>query len=167
MSEYRDWRHPEGGPPETAPDRLVDVFTAPWLEPGASGPASALEGAAADGRWLVVLVVLVVIVVALYVWRRRRDLMLGIALARLERAARRADAGTSLREMQDRTATAIARWQYGGRAPRRDRLAPPWSEWVRHLDHARFGSGSPGNATDLAEQLRSMRRAAWRGGGPR
>lgn len=168
MSDYRDWQHPEGGPPETAPDRLVDVFTAPWLEPDAPGPGTALDAAAAaDGRWLAVAVLLVVIAVALYAWRRRRDLMLGLTLARLERAARRANAETSVRDLQDRTAVAVARWQHGGRAPRRDRLSPPWSDWVRRLDHARFGAAPAEDLRELAEQLRQMRRAVWRRGASR
>lgn len=164
MSDYRDWRHPEGGPPETAPDRLVDVFTAPWLDPAAGGPAAAIDAASTGGRWLVVVAALGVIALIVYAWRRRRDLRLGLTLARLERAARRADAQASLRELQDRTAVAIARWQHGGRAPRRNRLAPPWSEWLRRLDHARFGSDLAGGPAELAEQLRAMRRAVWRGG---
>jgi len=164
MSDYRDWQHPEGGPPETAPDRLVDVFTAPWLEPGVDGPAAALVGVSADWHWLAVLGVLVVIAVALYAWRRRRDLILGVALARLERAARRTGIGTSLRDLQDRTAVAVARWQHGGQAPRRDQLSPPWSDWVRRLDHARFGAAPASNPMELAEQLRRMRRAVWRRG---
>lgn len=164
MSDYRDWRHPEGGPPETAPERLVDVFTAPWLDPAAGGPAAAMDAAAADGRWFVAVALLGVIAVAIYAWRRRRDLVLGMTLARLERAARRAGRDTSLRELQDRAAMAIARWQYGGRAPRRDRLAAPWSGLLRDLDHARFDAARAGDPAELAEQLRVMRRAVWRRG---
>ena len=161
MSDYRDWQHPEGGPPETAPDRLVDVFTAPWLEPDATGASAAVDAAVTDGPWLAVVGALVVVAVALYAWRRRRDLMLGITLARLERAARRANAETSVRDLQDRTAVAVARWQHGGRAPRRDRLSPPWSDWVRRLDHARFGTRPSTDPAELAGLLRQMRRAAW------
>ena len=166
MSEYRDWQHPEGGPPEAAPERLVDVFTAPWLEPNATDPAAAVSVAAGDGRWFAAIVLLLVIAAALYLWRRRRDLMLDIALRRIERAARRPGGAASLRELQDRTAMAIARWQHGGQAPRRDRLAPPWSEWVRHLDHARFGAGQRADPRELADELRRMRRAVWRRGVP-
>jgi len=86
---------------------------------------------------------------------------LGVALARLERAARRTGTGTSLRDLQDRTAVAVARWQHGGQAPRRDQLSPPWSDWVRRLDHARFGAAPASNPMELAEQLRRMRRAVW------
>ncbi|MCL7744893.1 hypothetical protein LV476_08085 [Guyparkeria hydrothermalis] len=164
MSDYRDWQHPEGGPPETAPERLVDVFTAPWLDPAVSGPAAAIDAAAADGRWFAVVALLVAIAVAIYAWRRRRDLVLGVTLARLERAARRAGRDTSLRELQDRAAMAIARWQYGGQAPRRDRLVAPWSGWVSQLDHSRFDAGRAGDPAELAEQLRRMRRAVWRRG---
>lgn len=164
MSDYRDWQHPEGGPPETAPERLVDVFTAPWLDPAAGPPSTALDAAAADGRWLAIVAALAVVAVVIFAWRRRRDLRLTVTLTRLERAARRSDAGTSLRDLQDRTAMAIARWQHGGRAPRRDRLASPWSDWVRHLDHARFGTEHADDPRELIEQLRRMRRAVWRRG---
>jgi len=162
MSEYRDWQHPEGGPPETAPDRLVDVFTAPWLDTAAGSPAAALGAASTDGRWLVALGALVAGLVLIQVWRRRRDLVLAVTLARLERAARRLGAGASLRGLQDRAAVAVARWQHGGRAPRRDRLSPPWSDWVHQLDHARFATIPADDPAELAAQLRRMRRALWR-----
>ncbi|KTG16636.1 MULTISPECIES: hypothetical protein [unclassified Guyparkeria] len=164
MSEYRDWQHPEGGPPETAPERLVDVFTAPWLDPAAVPPTTGVDAAAADGRWLAVVAILAVLAVAMVAWRRRRDLRLALTLLRLERLARRTDAGASLRSLQDRTAMAIARWQHGGQAPRRETLPPPWSDWMHRLDHARFATGRTAEPREFAEQLRRMRRALWRRG---
>lgn len=167
MSDYRDWQHPEGGPPETAPEDLVDVFTAPWLDEPTAGPGAALGNASGSGFWIGVIVVLLVLLLLLVAWRHRRDLVLAFRLQRLERAARRTTSPSSLRELQDRTVTALARWQHGGRAPRRDRLPEPWSSWLRELDHGRFGAPDGEGAAALADRLRSMRRALWRTGGAR
>lgn len=173
MSDYRDWRHPPGGPPETAPDRLVDVFTAPWLDPGTGAAQAAREVMAADGAWIAGLALLAVLLAGLaaLAWRRRRAWRLAFTLARLERTARHARSDESLREIGDRAVVAIARWQYGGRAPRRDRLDAPWSDWVRQLDHARFAPARTDERSErigrLAEQLRRMRRELRASGGRR
>lgn len=173
MSAYRDWLHPPGGPPETAPDRLVDVFTAPWLDPGTGAVQAAREVVAGDGAWIAGLALLAVLlaVLAALAWRRRRAWRLAVTLARLERTARHARSDESLREIEDRAVVAIARWQYGGRAPRRDRLDAPWSSWVRQLDHARFAPARTDDprllAGRLAGQLRGMRRQLRASGGTR
>ncbi|MFA7522632.1 MAG: hypothetical protein WCY71_06915 [Halothiobacillaceae bacterium] len=161
MSEYRDWQHPEGGPSEAAPESLVDVFTAPWLDQATGGVLAPTAAVGGGGRWLAIVLALLVLALLIAAWRRRRDLVLAARLWRLERAARRLDGAFSLRELQDQSMVAIARWQHGGRAPRRDRLAGPWSDWVRVLDHQRFGHDR-GDAAALAAHLRAMRRALWR-----
>lgn len=161
MSEYRDWQHPEGGPSEAAPESLVDVFTAPWLDQATGGVLAPTAAVGGGGRWLAIVFALLALVLLIAAWRRRRDLVLAARLWRLERAARRLDGAFSLRELQDQSTVAIARWQHGGRAPRRNRLARPWSDWVRVLDHQRFGHDR-GDAAALAAHLRAMRRALWR-----
>src|SRR5690554_4103826 len=158
MSEYRDWLHPEGGPSEAAPESLVDVFTAPWLDQAAGGVFSPTAAVGSGGRWLAIVLALLVLVLLIAAWRRRHDLLLAIRLWRLEQAARRSDGAHSLRELQDQSMVAIARWQHGGRAPHRDRLAGPWPGWVRALDHQRFGPDG-GDAIVFAAGLRVMRRA--------
>ncbi|HER35271.1 MAG TPA: hypothetical protein ENO19_07365 [Halothiobacillaceae bacterium] len=165
MSEYRDWLHAPGGSPETAPERLVDVFTAPWLQTTA-GPADLAGVSSSTEGWLLGLVLFTVLLVLLggLAWRCRREWRLGLTLARLERAARRADRSVSVRALQDRAVIAIARWQHGGVAPRRDRLPPSWAAWVRRLDHQRFAPDKD-DPRQLADELRRMRQTIrWRGG---
>ena len=157
MSGYRDWQHPPGAAPEAAPERLIDIYTVPGLiEPGsapvvAAGPEAGLSLIG----WLLPLAVLLVLAGG-WAWRRRRDLRLAWALRRLERRCRaRAD---TARACADALVTVIGCWQHGRLAPRRDKLAAPWSDWVREIDHARFGATL--DADWLAGRLRRMRRRA-------
>lgn len=168
MSEgYRDWAHPSGGLPEQAPEGLVDIYTAPWLVQRAGDAAApADEGSLA---WLAVVAIALLLVAGWWLWRHRGDLRLWWTLWRRERQLARVVDAAGERALQDEVIRAIGRWQHGGPAPWRERLAEPWSAWVREIDHARFGrqSGDPGQAPDawrtsVVERLRAMRRALWR-----
>ncbi|MFN2381379.1 MAG: hypothetical protein ABR561_02360 [Guyparkeria sp.] len=172
MSEgYRDWHHPDGSLPEQAPEGLVDIYTAPWLVQRAGETTS--PGGQGSSVWLLWVVIAGVILLALvgwWLWRRRADLRLWWALWRLERQSRRVVDATGRRALQDEVIRAVGRWQHGGRAPWRARLAEPWAAWVGEIDHARFGQcpGHPGADVDswrdsVGERLRAMRRAVRRG----
>lgn len=165
MSEgYRDWTHPNGALPETAPEGLVDVYTAPWLAQRAGEmPTPADEGSLAG---LAGGAVVLLLLVGWWFWRHRAELRLWWALWRLEREASRIVDAAARRALQDEVIRAIGRWQHRGRAPWRQRLPEPWSVWVREIDHARFGH-SLEQAPDawrnsVVERLRAMRRAVWR-----
>lgn len=164
MSEgYRDWYHPDGGLPEQAPEGLVDSYAAPWLVQRAGETAIATNDG--SSAWVVGVALVALALLALagwWAWRHRAALRLWVTLRRLERrASAEMDAG-GRRELLDELVAAIGAWQHGGRAPWRDRLAEPWSAWVREIDHGRFGGA--GDAPDaLVWRLRSMRREVWRG----
>jgi HAMP domain-containing protein len=162
VSDYRDWEHLPGEPPEGAPEGLVDVYHVPGLiEPGGSWPAptGATGEAAVSLLWSLPLILLVA-VAAMRLWRRRRVRRLAAELGRLERVCRRGDGlrPDDLRALADAAVVAIGRWQHGRSGPVRARLAAPWDERVRELDHARFGARPALEAGWLAERLRRMRR---------
>ncbi|RRQ24382.1 hypothetical protein D5687_02735 [Guyparkeria sp. SCN-R1] len=168
MSEgYRDWAHPSGGLPEQAPEGLVDIYTAPWLvQRAGDASAPADEGSLA---WLMVVAIALLLLAGWWLWRHRGDLRLWWALWQLERQSARVIDAAGERALQDEVIRAIGRWQHGGRAPWRERLAEPWSAWVREIDHARFGRQSVHSRpapdswrTAVVERLRAMRRALWR-----
>ncbi|WP_322521411.1 hypothetical protein SR882_00530 [Guyparkeria halophila] len=168
MSEgYRDWHHPDGGLPEQAPEGLVDIYTAPWLvQRAADAPVPADEGSLV---WLAGVVIALVLLFGWWLSRHRSELRLWWTLWRLERQAAHVVDAAGRRALQDDVIRAIGRWQHGGRAPWRERLAEPWSAWVREIDHARFGQGSGDAGADpdswrdsLGKRLRAMRRAVWR-----
>ncbi|MGM0517946.1 MAG: hypothetical protein ACQER6_10145 [Pseudomonadota bacterium] len=166
MSGYRDWEPLPGSLPEGAPDRLVDAYTIPGLiETGAEEVPPAAAEAGLSPAWLLPLVLLV-IVAGWWLWRRRRELRLARELRRLERSCRRSEPA-QLRARADGVIVAIGCWQHGRPAPQRDRLAAPWSDWVREIDHARFGSDPALDADWLVTRLRLMRRQLWQRGGAR
>ncbi|MFP4251600.1 MAG: LPXTG cell wall anchor domain-containing protein [Guyparkeria sp.] len=167
MSEgYRDWTHPDGDLPEQAPEGLVDIYTAPWLAARETAESGASSGDEASLAWLVVLAVVLLLLLGWWAWRRRADLRLWWTLWGLERRSRQVGDAAGWRDLQDRVVGAIGRWQHGGRAPRRDRLAEPWSAWVREIDHERFAQRTEtvpdARRASLAARLRTMRRAVWR-----
>lgn len=163
MSGYRDWQPLPGSLPEGAPDRLVDAYIIPDLiDPGAAKAPPPAAEAGLSPAWLLVIVLLV-IVAGGWLWRHRREWRLARELRRLERSCRRSDPAR-LRAQADAAIAAIGRWQHGRPAPLRDRLAAPWSDWVREMDHARFGGDPALDAEWLAARLRLMRRRVWRRG---
>jgi len=164
MSGYRDWKPLPGAAPEGAPDRLVDVYTIPGLiDPGGAEATPGVAEAGLSPLWLLPLVLLLIVAVG-WLWRRRRDLQLTRELRRLERSCRRSEPAR-LRAWADAVVVAIGRWQQGRPAPYRRRLASPWSDWVREIDHARFGGDPALDADWLVARLRLMRRELWRRGG--
>lgn len=162
---YREWQHPDGALPEAAPEGLIDVYAAPWLADQAVPPGSVPSDGGALLWGLAAAAFVLLLLLAGWLWHRRGDLRLAVVLWRLERDAAKAVSPADLRAVQDRLVTAIGRWQHGRSAPQRGRLRPPWSAWVREIDHARFGRNDAAGQETLVKRLREMRRSLWRAQG--